>query len=290
VGCVEFFWEKYKSVTLHNLGGILPYDMGQWCSEDALTLTPKPEMTRRVSMMGSRSLDRLIQKVCEIPRRRRRDFSDIIINYGLGRHSAPARIEVINRYLIMNKYRQCMRLQHNDVSVPHTFPVGGVPLSWDRPCMAKPFISIGGRDMYQLDRLDYFNPRTHYVQEITPKVREFRAHVFCWVTSNAGTVPLIQEKIVDDPEQLCWNKKQGAKFKYPYVPMLGVHDLPLELTARIRSVAFSACQALGYDFGGVDLALDHEDNLWVFEVNSRMGLREKSMAVYKTAFWELYNV
>jgi hypothetical protein len=96
--------------------------------------------------------------------------------------------------------------------------------------------------------------------------------------------------MITDRSQLCWNKKQGGTFHYPYSPRSGRDDLEPELRERISDMAIEATKRLKYDFGGIDLALDEDGELWIFEVNSRMGLREMSFATYKPILWELYNI
>jgi hypothetical protein len=78
---VEFFWASHKDEAgLHDLGGRLSGPMGKWCSNDSLVLLPTGVGPNRVTMIGGRSLDRLIRMVCEIPRRRPRDGSDIVMS------------------------------------------------------------------------------------------------------------------------------------------------------------------------------------------------------------------
>jgi glutathione synthase/RimK-type ligase-like ATP-grasp enzyme len=156
-----------------------------------------------------------------------------------------------------------------------------------RGWIAKPYVSMGGRNIFELRRGKDLNPHTHYAQRKINKRREFRAHVFMWAENK---VPLIQEKIIGDPDQLCWNKKQGGAFKYPHEPILGRDKLKREggdLVERISKLSIDACRSLRYDLGGIDLALGKDGELYIFEINSRMGLREQSFIVYKQAFGEL---
>jgi hypothetical protein len=55
----------------------------------------------------------------------------------------------------------------------------------------------------------------------------------------------------------------------------------------IKSHAVKAVRALGLDFGGVDLAIDSEDNVCVFEVNTAPWInRESTMFAYRDAFFK----
>jgi hypothetical protein len=255
---IKFFWLKYKGDrTFHNLNGFLSTNNGLWCSEEYLIRTPHPlqdgaEHHNLVSMIGTRSLDKLIRKICEIPYRRRGDGSEIVINYGASAHAVPERIHVINRRLMMNKYRQIQVMADADVPVPET-TMDRNRIRSDSEWIVKPFHSFGGRNIHYLNHYRDWDQSTHYAQRIVNKTREFRAHVFAWLPYE-NSVPLIQEKAVDDKSQLCWNKHQGGVFRYPYMPLIGNYNLGEELTARIHSIAFSACMAIGYDFGGVELS------------------------------------
>ena len=142
---------------------------------------------------------------------------------------------------------------------------------------------MGGKNIKKYSRGDI---TYGYFQKEIKKVREFRAHVFLW---GECKVPLIQEKTVDDPTQLTWNKKQGGKFHTVFQHIPHKRNTDDRLFNKIVTLSVEATKAIGYDMGGVDLALDNDGKLWVFEINSRMGLREKSLCTYKTKFWELYN-
>jgi hypothetical protein len=130
-----------------------------------------------------------------------------------------------------------------------------------------------------------------YYQRRFDKVREFRVHVFLWMDN---PVPFIQEKVIKDRDQLCWNKKQGGKFRYVYQDGLTegkyMDALSVDLRNKLSTAALSACKKLEYDFGGVDIGVDANGNVKIFEVNSRMGLREQSLFTYKRAIQALRHL
>ncbi len=224
--------------------------------------------------MGKRSLDKLIRKICEFPKHI--PYGGVRVNYGTFKNCQSSGF-VINRNLMCDKYEQCRTMLENDVPVPF---IARTPFEG---CIQKPFKSMGGKNIHEYNNGDY---TYGYFQQKVKKVREFRAHVFMWGDSQ---VPIIQEKTVDDPTQLTWNKKQGGKFHTLYQNNPHTINADHVLLGRISDIAVRATTAIGYDMGGVDLALDNNDKLWVFEINSRMGLREKSLCTYKQKFWELYN-
>jgi len=103
---VQFFWKKYKKCRLHTLDGFLEKPMGIWASADKLVKTSLPEeRINRFSLLGRKSLDKLINKMCEIPLRSPRTSANIYINYGTFRQvTNPAFINfnslVINKELM----------------------------------------------------------------------------------------------------------------------------------------------------------------------------------------------
>jgi len=150
----------------------------------------------------------------------------------------------------------------------------------------KPYNSIGGKDIRQYYD-DEIVKRSEYVQEFFPKDREFRTHCFLWMDK---PIQLIQEKRIENKDQLCWNKKQGATFYYVYQDGLNVNNLRRgdlisgELINKLSEMSVLALKRLGYDFGGLDFGMDKNGNLKIFEVNSRMGVREQTLFTYKRAF------
>lgn len=273
---ILFFWKKYKKMQLHNLNGFLDNNMGVWASRDKIIKTPlSNNRNHRVAIPGGKSLDKLIRKICELPRNTLN--SGVAINYGTYRN-ALYDVFTINRNLMSNKYEQCMNMLGQGIDAPKT------ELSPFSSCIQKPFYSIGGKNINEYREGDI---RYGYFQEKVNKRREFRAHVFLWGNTQ---VPLIQEKTVDDISQLTWNKKTGGKFTTVYQNHTNKQLINNDLIRRISTLSVAATKSIKYDMGGVDLALDSENNLYVFEINSRMGLRERSFITYKQLFWELYNL
>ena len=275
---IRFSWGKYSKMPLHNLGGRINEPKGIWGSEDEIVLTPRPSTRKHpVYILGNRSLDRVLKSVCRLGGGQFRPNNAISINYGTFRY-AEANGFVINRRIVSDKFAQCVRMLSKDCCVPKIsdHPFDG--------CIQKPFHSIGGKNIteYHAGDMTY-----GYFQKRVNKVREFRAHVALW---SENPVPLIQEKTVDDPSQLTWNKKQGGKFTTVYQPHLKIRELSPSLVTKIHNRAICAVKALNYDMGGVDIALDDEGHLWIFEINSRMGVREYTLATYTQIFWILHNL
>jgi hypothetical protein len=285
---VVFHWAKYCDVKNGSWSDRVSSTARkwQWCSEDNLIVTHMPPRNNKVTMIGNRSLDRLLRSMIEIDRRRHRDGSDIIINYGVSNHTVSQRIPMVNRTLMMDKYMQ-QQAMGDEIGITSCQVRSGEPVASE--WIIKPKFSIGGRGITE----DHGNGLNHddYYQRKFNKVREFRGHCFLWNTDNPTI--MIQEKKVEDQSQLCWNEKQGSKFFTPYSPLRGYHKLEREdpgLAEHINDVCIEALKAVRYDFGGVDIGMDTAGNLKVFEVNSRMGLKERSCFIYKQMFWKLFTL
>lgn len=283
---VRFFWGKYCTRIKHGEWDGRVSTKWQWCEEANLISIPYwGEGFNKVTSIGGRSLDRLIRNVCEIDRRRQGDYSNIVIVYGQSNHAVVDVPLVLNNRLIMDKYTQ-MRLLGEQLALESHQTRPGVPVRED--WIIKPSHSIGGRGIRPDDGNDLrFD---EYYQRKFNKVREFRVHCFLWMDE---PVQLIMEKFVEDPSQLCWNKKQGASWKHFYQYALDVqrleHGCPFDVSIfeNIKVNSVEALKLLQYDFGGIDFGMDAEGNLKIFEVNSRMGLREQSLFTYKKVIDQL---
>ena len=281
---VVFLWAKYCDIKHGSYRGFkYPERKWQWCSEDQLTVTPM-NGDNRVSVQTERSLGALVRNVCEIPYyRTMRGRNDIVIRYTTsGRLVHNGNPLVINERVVWNKFEQ-QQMMGEDIGIP-------VSREWRAGWVAKPFSSIGGKGIYWLYDGDGMDTATHYAQKPFNKVREFRVHIFMWMDNK---VQMIQEKLIDDRSQLCWNKKQGGRFRTVYqidnMDSLNYTIKP-ELVSKLYTTAVLACKRIKYDLGGVDLGMDEQGNVRVFEVNSRMGLREQSLFTYKRAFNRLKSI
>jgi hypothetical protein len=291
---VVFQWAKYCEAKHGAWRGMKRADRKwQYAREESLTKLDMPIDLgglgqHKVTMIGGRSLDRLFRHMTGIKRRKPRDGSDIVINYGASNTRVPNSVFMLNRNLIMDKYRQ-MKIMGEDLcprsmqNTPHDKE------NW----IIKPYHSIGGKGIRPAkDKVHGVDVARHgeYYQQMFNKVREFRAHCFLW---EDNPVPFIQEKVIENPNQLTWNKKQGGKFRYVYQEGLDYgkfYGMDEDLIERIRELSVTALKRLGYDFGGLDFGLAGDGTLRIFEVNSRMGLRERSFFTYKQVFNNLRRI
>lgn len=286
---VTFQWAKYCKAKHGAWRGMKREDRKwQYAREESLVKLDMPIDLgglgqHKVTMIGNRSLDRLFRHMTQIDRRRPRDGSDVVINYGASHTQVPNSVYMINRNLVMDKYRQ-MKIMGEELCPQSTRALPANAKGW----IVKPRHSIGGKGIYRWDG-EFLNPGDYFQKEFH-KVREFRAHCFLW---EDNPVPFIQEKVIGNPDQLTWNKKQGGKFRYVYQDGLTYgkyYGLDDELIEKIKLRSVEALERLGYDFGGLDFGLSSDGSLRIFEVNSRMGLRERSFFTYKQVFCNLKRI
>lgn len=289
---VVFNWLRHKTVDFHDLDGAYPRQQCRWCSEDELvpSLMPSGFTNGRVSLVGNRSLERLIRRITRIKRTRDvYDETEIVINYGAGTSYTPDDALVLNDLIEYDKFNQCNMMRDAGVPVPevHKGLSDSMDINTSGDWILKPHISMGGKNIKEYTGQGLMG---RYFQKKVNKVREFRVHVAMWYKEPAY---LIQEKMIFNKDQLCWNKKQGSSFHYVYEPHLNntplLDEIP-SLTHNLLFTAINAVQALGLDFGGVDLAVDDEGQVWVFEVNTRCGLRERTFSIFKKVVWALESL
>lgn len=289
---VEYIWGKYVNANHGEWKGFSRKEKKwEFCSERNLIKVNIPKETNKVTMIGTRSLDKLIQNVCEIPHRIYGDGSDIILTYGHYKHKLPNNILVLNRRLISNKLIQCQILK--DIAPAST------NIWWKSDwfdlkdflyddCIVKPYFSLGGRRICEYNSNHNYTNKTHYLQIKFPKVREFRVYCFLW---GENKTPYINEKIIKNKDQLCWNEKQGSVFRVVYQDgndnVKYANTLSGDYFNTLRDLSVECLKRLKYDFGGVDIAVDENDNFIVFEVNSRMGIKERGLFSFKKKIMEL---
>jgi hypothetical protein len=289
---VRFFWGHYihaqhqKDIKGYGWKGYLNPDnrKWQWCSENDLVPTWHcyDNGENKVALVSKRITDKRLHLVGELPYADEGP-ADIHIRYGGNINRYPSKL-TINKDLIFDKYQQ-MKMLGDDLTNETWEHIGQVPEVLQNDLIIKPRRSCGGANIKPYDGNLRMND---YIQKKFPKDREFRAHCFLW---GDNPVPYIQEKTVNDKSQLCWNKKQGGTFRVVYQDGLnhGAYLGTLDDAARMQMTHMSidALRRLKYDSGGIDFGMATDGTLKIFEVNSAMGLRERSLFTYKEMFQKL---
>jgi hypothetical protein len=287
---VQYFWAMFSKFTMgwpertRSQWHTETPDKVRWADEEELVSTPMPDsITNTVGMFGKRILNKRIRLIAEIERYRYGDFCDIVIRYGKrpdGYRTEGLVKLILNHNLTINKWDQCCLLGDLAPAV-EAYPDDSME---GQDWIVKPMYSVGGKG---IENWNGYNHEGKYLQRRINKTREFRAHVYLWAKDQ---VPLIQEKIIDDRSQLCWNMKQGGKFHYMHEPAIGKENLDADLVQGIKDISTRALKKLKYDMGGVDLCMDEDGKLWILEVNSYWGQREMTLASTKMTFNELRHI
>ena len=206
--------------------------------------------------------------------RRRR----LVINWG--RHEDFSNCpNVLNRHLTTNKLRELEIMKEAGVSVPMFGErlwcnVSGYPL------LGRKFHHTQGRDIVKYDSADHHREGTQrhdYYIKFIEKKGEFRVHVL------GGEVGCITKKKRMEGEncETIWNYKKGWK-QIRYRREGKYYD-------ALADIGIRAVDALGYDFGAVDIIIGRDENFYALEVNSAPGLIDVRADMYVDYFRRVEN-
>jgi glutathione synthase/RimK-type ligase-like ATP-grasp enzyme len=205
------------------------------------------------------------------------------INWG---RSGITAAETLNRDISTVTNKRLMREAFKSHNVPMPALLSDVDITDWRDCRSGYFAIVGRPDRHthgrgfwkieteaQLDRAlrgtRTKRAATHFMEYIDA-VHELRVHVF------QGKSIRMSEKHI---EGAVGNWKQYTTIK----PTI---DKPTRRKAR--KAAKQAVEALGLDFGAVDILVDEHNNVYVLEVNSAPGIGGTLPALYAKTFieWE----
>jgi glutathione synthase/RimK-type ligase-like ATP-grasp enzyme len=197
------------------------------------------------------------------------------------RHKWINTIDSVNRN--RHKFNSLHIMEEHGVSVPRSFDSYEHDI-YDRllnECRA----IIGRRNYHQggtefhvcLSRMDIDRAKSEgadYFVKYIPKKNEFRFHVM------NGKVIRVSQKVrkteLEEGETFdsqCWSHNKGWRFR-------GLRlDNPL-ITESAKENAIKSLEALGMDFGAVDLVEDEDGNPFVLEINSAPGLEGTTLDIY----------
>ncbi len=110
-----------------------------------------------------------------------------------------------------------------------------------------------------------------FFTKYSKKEREFRIHCFL------GKVIFVQEKLKKNGEvnadKYIRSHGRGWCFAFKHLPLRPVPD-------GVTELGLAAVNALGLDFGGVDIGWSAKGGATIFEVNTAPGIEETSLAAY----------
>jgi len=205
---------------------------------------------------------------------------DTVLKWGRGMGGYPSGVRRLNPVITSDKLYQGQAIARAGIPIPKIYTNAE---EWERDgypdLVKKPREGEGGRGITLCKRE---GPRPGWRHEniymrYVDKVREFRS------LQIGNLSAYIMEKFPPrDRNPICWNLHQGAEWRriYPYPSRLS------GLNLKINQLATETLSSIKYDFGGVDLLMDKDENLWVLECNSRPGLGEENLPLFVTALFD----
>lgn len=176
----------------------------------------------------------------------------------------PGRL-VLNPRMIFNKWEELATLREAGVKTP-PFALRKQGEGW----LSRRANHQGGSDLLHPGKADY------WVQRV-PVTSEYRVHVL------KGQVIRVGKKA----HRPGWEARAHAWIRSWDAGWRLIYDFPHDgLPRGIRTASKKAVEALGLDFGAVDVGVG-EGGPWVFEVNKAPGLEPKSAAAYAKKFYEI---
>lgn len=176
---------------------------------------------------------------------------------------------VLNRNLIANKRRELASL---GTLAPKMWTINS-HRTIDFPVLIRKEHHTGGLDIVYYERkiLGYFDPMTHFIVKYIPKKKEYRVHIF------KDKCLGIARKLHQDPkhdvtQDIVWSYDNGYR-----------HCFIDEECPQLEELGRKAVDALGLDFGAVDIILGMDGKYYVLEVNTAPGLMPERAKLYAEA-------
>lgn len=148
----------------------------------------------------------------------------------------------------------------------------------DYPLLGRDRNHYGGTDIELiLQSQDAELCSSDYYVEYIPTQREYRFHVI------DGEVVKVSHKRCDEPEDYtpyCRNYQNGHRFVHP----------PDDIHERAKPIATRAVEALGLDFGALDVILGEDNHFRVLEVNTAPSLSENTFELYAEKLMEMMGL
>lgn len=213
---------------------------------------------------------------------------DIFVNWG----AKDIHVGVFHHQKILNCPENVMKAANKLTAFEYMAEGGVQTVPWCRPAnklilddwVAKGHIIVGrtsltghsGHGIIIMEKGSPIQPALLYTQYIF-KEREFRVHVI------GGEVIDTQQKIRDPHKEVfSWkirSHENGFIFARNNISQSEKRDI----------LAVAACNALGLDFGAVDIVEDKKGAFYVLEVNTAPGLEGQTITKYAEAFRKFAN-
>lgn len=183
--------------------------------------------------------------------------NDTVLRWGCngGQSTYPEGVRVLNRRIILDKHTQWELMSQGNVPMPKVYTArrqwqdDGFP-----EALRKPRIGQMGTGIAKITRSHTWSPINIY-QEYIPKTHEYRAMMVGNISA------FFMEKHPPENGDIRWNEHRGAI--WTGVPEDG------RLRRNVKRIGKKALDALGYDFGAMDVIMAPDGRLLVLEVNSR---------------------
>lgn len=152
-----------------------------------------------------------------------------------------------------------------DEKAPHTIPrtIFRFDEYQDQPMVVRPRHHHQGRNLYVVNTMAELRAAVAkcgegwYASDLIDKVAEYR------IAFVQGRAAWVAKKTPGNPDQVAWNVAQGGRFDN-----VRWGEWPLKAV----KVAREAFMVSGLDFGGVDIMVDKDNNVFVLEINSAPSL------------------
>jgi len=184
---------------------------------------------------------------------------------------------------VLNKVEQFERFKSSRVSAPQYAVTIGAARNIDcKTLFARTLINAtSGRGIVEFERSSEEYPRAPLYTEYIPKKAEYRIHVF------GGQVIDVQQKKKKREFDADTRDTRVRNLANGYVYTRDGIDPP----DGIRDLAIQAVNAVGYQYGAVDIIYNEKRNqCFVLEVNSRPGIINTTSDSYANAIISYYGL
>lgn len=177
---------------------------------------------------------------------------------------------------------------HNLKTVPFMAPLSGMPAN-SFPCFARKLSHAGGTDIRLCLEPEhaslYAQAGWNFATKYIPNSTEYR--IWIYRKQHLGTY----QKSLARPQEFMRSGRFGANYDNGYsFQIVAQENLP---TAAIE-MAKSAVDALGLDFGAVDILKGRDNHFYILEVNTAPGVESSArqaiqLLADKIAYWVGHN-